>query len=519
MISFLARTDPCSMQKSQRKPSPGLIFLVIGFLLLASVGFWMVLYATVWGAGWVSDSYQYIGAARNLTQKGVLAYPGSGNSLIPLTHYPPAFSVVLAAFEWVGWDAYATVRYFHAFLFGLSILLVGITVLRISLSPWSGLFASLLTLFSAPLLERHAWALSEPLFLALTLSGFLLVDVFYKTGQRLHLTFALICLTIAWLTRYIGFVAILTLVIILILFRQAGWKSLLVNLGLTMVICGVPMALWTFRNFQLENQFLNRQLTFTPLGIKNWLSIIQTLMGWLLPTRVIYGREKWLVIGAGLFLLLTLAWWFYEANKRKISLLQVLQPMPLVVLYILFCILYVPFVILSKLFFDPMIGFTERMLIPTQLSVILLASTLLGFLWKRRNWLGKTIGIVMALLLLFYYTYEGGSRLQTLHKKGLGVANQQWHKSQVIQTLQTLETNHLYSNSLSTMYLWTGETGRYFTELTDEDKLINKQAAYLVVFHYLKPNERLQRLMEQFRVYKEDKIATIYIIPPYALTR
>jgi hypothetical protein len=507
------------MQNSHRKLSPRLIFFAIGFLLLASVGFWMVLYATVWGAGWVADSYQYIGAARNLAQKGILAYPGSGNSLIPLTHYPPAFSVVLAAFEWVGWDAYITVRYFHAFLFGLSIILVGITTLRITHCPWSGLFASLLTLFSAPLLERHAWAMSEPLFLTLILSGFLLVDVFYKTDRRLYLILTLFCLAIAWLTRYIGVVAIITLALILTVLRQPGWKALLINLGLTTVICGVPMLLWAFRNFQIENQFLNRQLTFTPLGMKNWLSIVQTLMGWLLPGRVIYGREKWLVIGAGLFFLLVLAWWWYEAKKKGISPIQALRPIPLVVIYILFGMLYVPFVILSKLFFDPAIGFTERMLIPTQLSVIILVSAFLSFLWKSRKWLGKVIGTGMALLLLFYYTNESFSRLQTLHKQGLGVANRRWHESQVIQTLQTLETNQLYSNSLSTMYLWTGEAGWYFTELADESMVINEYPAYLVVFHYLKPNARLQRLMEQLKVYKEDRIATIYIIPSNGLTR
>jgi len=507
------------MQESHRKPSFRLIFFAIGFFILASAGFWMVLYATVWGAGWVADSFQYIGAARNLAQKGILAYPGSGNSLIPLTHYPPAFSVVLAAFESVGWDAYITVRYFHAFLFSLSIILVGITTLRITHSPWSGLFASLLTLFSAPLLERHAWAMSEPFFLTLILSGFLLVNVFYKTDRRLYLILALFCLAIAWLTRYIGVVAIITLVLILTILRQPGWKSLLINLGLTMLICGVPMLLWTFRNFQIENQFLNRQLTLTPLGMKNWLSIIHTLMGWLLPGRVIYGREKWLVIGAGLFFLFILAWWLYEAKKRKISPIQALRPIPLVVIYLLFGMLYVPFVILSKLFFDPMIGFTERMLIPTQLSVIILVSAFLSFLWKSRKWLGKVIGIGMALLLLFYYTNESVSRLRTLHKQGLGVANRRWHESQVIQTLQTLETNKLYSNSLSTMYLWTGESGWYFTELVDESKVINEYPAYLVVFHYLKSNARLQRLMEQFRVYKEDQIATIYIIASNGLTR
>jgi len=200
------------MQESLRNRRSLQILFAGGLCTLAVVGFWMVLYATVWGAGWVSDSYQYIGAARNFAHKGILAYPGPGNSRIPLTHYPPAFSVVLASFEWLGLDAYGIIRYFHALLFSLTILLVGMTVLRVTHSPWSSLFASLLTLFSAALLERHAWALSEPLFLSMTLGGFLLVDVFYKTSRRFSLVCALVCLTIAWLTHYVGIVAIVMVV-------------------------------------------------------------------------------------------------------------------------------------------------------------------------------------------------------------------------------------------------------------------------------------------------------------------
>lgn len=120
------------MRKNSRNSDSHLILLGSVLFVLAATGFWMVLYTTVWGPGWVADSYQYIGAARTLAHKGILAYPGSGNSLIPLTHYPPAFSIVLAAFEWLGWDAYSAVRYFHAFLFGLTIILVGITAFRIS---------------------------------------------------------------------------------------------------------------------------------------------------------------------------------------------------------------------------------------------------------------------------------------------------------------------------------------------------------------------------------------------------
>ncbi|MFN3307760.1 MAG: phospholipid carrier-dependent glycosyltransferase [Anaerolineales bacterium] len=486
----------------------------MGLFMLAAVGFGMVLYATVWGAGWVADSYQYIGAARNLAHRGVLAYPGSGGYLVPLAHYPPAFSIALAVFEWWGLDAYATVRYFHASLFGLTIILVGITVFRVTRSSWGSLFAALLTLFSAALLERHAWALSEPLFIAATLGGFLLVDAFYQTNRKIFLIYSLICLTIAWLTRYVGVVAIVTLICVLIFFRQQEWKQTLLSVGLTILIPTVPMLLWMVRNFQAGNQFFNRNPTYTPLGTKNWLSIIQTLAEWILPDRIVNGREKWLVIGGIIALVVIMVWWLSEGRRRKVSSRYIFRSIPLIPLYVLFGVLYIPVVILSKLFFDPMIGFTERILIPTQLVVLIVFPILLTMVGKHWGKIGKIIAILVAFLLLLYYTNESVIRLQKLHKQGLGVANRRWHESQVIKALQKLEEGRIFSNSLSTMYLWRREAGWYFTHLESYEPAETDELSYLVVFHYLQPNTRLKRLMEALPVLIEDRIATIYLYQP-----
>ncbi len=502
------------MNRPPRSSNRWLVPWWMGLFVLAAVGFWMVLYATVWGAGWVADSYQYIGAARNLAHRGVLAYPGSGGYLVPLAHYPPAFSVALSIFEWWGLDAYGTVRYFHASLFGLTIILVGITVFRVTRSPWGSLLAALLTLFSAALLERHAWALSEPLFIAATLGGFLLVDAFYQTNRKIFLISSLICLTIAWLTRYVGVVAIVTLICALIFFRQQEWKQTLLSVGLTILIPTVPMLLWMARNFQVENQFFNRNLTYTPLGTKNWLSIIQTLAGWVLPGGIVNGREKWLVIGGGIAFVVIIVWFFLEARKRKVSIGHIFRSMPLIPLYVLFGIFYVPVVILSKLFFDPMIGFTERMLIPTQLVVLIVLPVLLTIVGERWGKIGKIITISVAFLLLLYYTNESVMRLQKLHKQGLGVANRRWHESQVIKTLQRLEEGRIFSNSLSTMYLWRREAGWYFTHLESYEPAETDEPSYLIVFHYLQPNARLKRLMEALPVLTEDRIATIYLYQP-----
>ncbi len=488
--------------------------LGLSLLIFAAIGFWMVIYATVWGLGWVADSYQYIGSARGLAQQGKLAFPGSGGAPVPLTHYPPAFPFVLAIFEWIGLDAYVTLRYFHAFLFGLTIILVGLSVFRISQSLWSSLFAALLALFSAALLERHAWALSEPLFLVLTLSGFLLVDLFYRTSKRIFLIYALICLTTGWLTRYVGVTSIAALVCVLMIVRPQGWRQNWLNVGLTLLIPFVPLFLWTIRNYHIESQFLNREITFTPMGIKNWLSIIQTLAGWLLPGRFIIGREKWLVVVGSLFLLLLFGWWIFEISRKKNSVAESLRARPLIALYLLFGVLYVPIVILGKLFFDPMIGFTERMLIPTQLSVIVLIPVLLNSLAKKLYGVGKVISVLLAILLLFYYVQESSTRLEKLNKNGLGVANRRWHESESIKMLQNLEGGQIYSNSLSTMYLWRGEPGRYFTELTHKLSQEGTETSYLVVFHYLNPNERLLRLMNTFPILTDDRIATIYTNSP-----
>ncbi len=495
------------------KSNSKFIFYGINLLLLAVIGYWMVLYATVWGAGWVADSYQYIGTARSFAHTGRLAYPSSGGVLIPLTHYPPAFPIFLAAFESIGLDAYSAVRHFHAFLFSLNIVLIGMSAYRGSHSLSAGFFAALLALFSAPLLERHAWALSEPLFLSMVLSGFLLVDTFYRTNKRFFLISALICLAIACLTRYVGVAVVVTLLLILILFRQQDWKQTLFNIALTILVPLLPLLLWTWRSIQVESLFFDRTPTFTPLGIKNWLSMIQTLAGWVFPGRVVYGREKWFVYLGIAVMMGLLIWWFFEAYRRKITPIQLIQPVRLIPIYILLSLLYVPFVIGGKLFFDPMIGFTERMLIPTQLSVLIILPIFLNFLWKKKNWVGKAIVIPIAILFLVYYVNEGSQRLERLHKQGLGVANRRWHESQVIKTLQNVEGGDIYSNSLSTMYLWRQSTGWDFTDLTKKDSSATGEQIYLVVFHYLQLDARLQKFIDQLPVLAEDRIATIYIYP------
>jgi hypothetical protein len=91
------------------------------------------------GAGLDADSVTYLDAAQNLARgRGLTLTPGlsvesNPLNLLPLTHHPPLFPVLLAAFQWFGVDALAGARWLNVLLLGVNGLLVGLIVLS-----WTG---------------------------------------------------------------------------------------------------------------------------------------------------------------------------------------------------------------------------------------------------------------------------------------------------------------------------------------------------------------------------------------------
>src|SRR5512142_1231500 len=99
--------------------SPRLIsFVFLG--LLAAIGVALVLRATPEGLGLSDDSIAYVAGARSM-----LAGQGYREAWLesngPVTHFPPAFSSVLAFIGWFGLDPLRGARFLNASLFGLNI--------------------------------------------------------------------------------------------------------------------------------------------------------------------------------------------------------------------------------------------------------------------------------------------------------------------------------------------------------------------------------------------------------------
>ncbi|MEK6220726.1 MAG: phospholipid carrier-dependent glycosyltransferase, partial [Chloroflexota bacterium] len=148
---------------------------------LSIIGIFTVHYSTYWGAGLLDwDSFNYISSARNLADGRGYVIPLNNDKDIPMTHFPPMLPSVLAIFEVLGTDAIDAARFLNMALFGVSIVLIGITLREITKSYYFGLLGASLFVSSNTLIELHSWALSEPLLLFITLSGFL---IFYKYSQ------------------------------------------------------------------------------------------------------------------------------------------------------------------------------------------------------------------------------------------------------------------------------------------------------------------------------------------------
>ena len=110
---------------------PPRLISFLALCLISVIGMLLVIRATPNGLGLSDDSIAYIAGARSMA-----AGDGYRESWLasnqPVTHFPPAFSSVLAFFELFGLDPLRAVRWVNALLFGFNAALLGILGWRIS---------------------------------------------------------------------------------------------------------------------------------------------------------------------------------------------------------------------------------------------------------------------------------------------------------------------------------------------------------------------------------------------------
>lgn len=494
-------------------------YFLPGLIAVGLFGVWGVAYATKWGPGLIDwDSFNYISAARNLATGKGLTIPLDPESNTPMTHYPPLFPVVLAGFELLSMDAMTAARWLNAALFGVTAALLGLTVRRITRSEGLGLAAALAFVLARDMVVAFAYALAEPLLLALTAGSLWYLGKYLEEEELKSLLLASLLAAGAFLTKYGGAANVIAVGVGALavgkkrFWSRLGWAALAVGVGT------LPGSLWTLRNYLLTGTFNNRALGSTALLKQQWVKLYFNLYGWLVPFQVLDWNEKVIIISSvliaggmvALFLYdhyrtagkFTFNGWVKGIDKTAIS-------------YLIFGAAYAAVVIASKVYVDPAIPFDSRIWSPLFLCLmVVLMYAAKAFLRHGARWRRAAVGI--GLVYLAVYSAAGFAHtLPTAHRNGLGLNRRGVLQAESVGKLVELSGQEMvFSDYPTAMYLLTGQTGYKFAQLKETP--IPAEGAVFASFRAIAYG---QDYVEAYRDYLsllvKDKIAAVYwYLPP-----
>jgi len=433
------------------------IFILL-LLAIAAGGMFALLQGTPSGLGLVNDSAYYIEGADNLLAGNGYVRTSGGGELKPITHFPPLFSLLLAAFSLTGLELLPAARLLMTLLFGLTILLTGLSVRMIIHSAVWGLVGAFLLASSDVFLGVYSFALSEPLFLALMLAAFLTLAHILERRDLGWLALSGFLLSLAILTRYAGLsLAITALISVTLFLWPHPWKAVGALLAGAVPL---PIAWLAYSRYVPGAEAVgNRLVSWHPPALRSLFEATKNLLTWLAPddllkTLPIFGQLLSLVSLLLLpALLLGLGWWFWRQHQPEATASSALT-----ILLALQVPVYLGFLVVSLTLFDASTPLNERILSIAYLPMLVLFAGGLGWAWRwlagHRPWLRWAIPL-LALLAVAFSLVDGVAAVRQLRSEGQGFAHLGWQQSPAIQAVRDLPSLIIYTNKPTAIYLLT----------------------------------------------------------------
>lgn len=452
------------------------VFLLFGLVVLAAIGALLVARSTPYGLGLVNDSAAYIGGAMNLLEGKGYARISGGGEIKPITHFPPFYSILLAGIGVTGIDIFQGARLFNSALFALSVILVGLSVYKISASPTFAILGAFLLAISDVHLEIYALALSEPLFLNLMLAAYLLLAEHFEQDNWLLLALSGFVLGLAYLTRYAGISLWITALLTIILMGyklKTNTKSRSARRILVLFGSGLPLVLmWFVIGILLGSGVGNRQIAWHPVPLNELFTALKNLITWVAPDDLLKLSPLIGRILSGLSLLLLpisavwLTWryknWNTDQNRSKFLLAFILG---------LHSLVYMAFLVFSISVLDASIPLNDRLLSVLYLPGIILFASSLGWLWRvssdKTNALRWSILVICGILIAFSLK-DGLDSVAYLSREGVGFTNRGWRESPALQVIKGINADIvIYSDRPTAIFLLTGRSAYTIPTSTD----------------------------------------------------
>jgi hypothetical protein len=501
---------------------------------VAILGVILVVIGTRWGVGVGYDSVFYLSAADTLLRGLGLSRIGGGGEVIPLTHFPPLYPLVLAGLDWAtGLGSTAVARGLAAGLFGGLAASTAWLVRNFTKSGWGGAAAGLLIASSPVLLEVDAWAMSEALYLVL-LMGMVWLLAAYAGGPKAgRLAGGAALAAGAFATRYVGGAALAAGVLVAIGFGAPGIGRRLCRGAAFAFGAGLPVLIWGIRNTLLTGAGANRILIFHAVGRDKLSQAAHTLADFVLPSSIPFGWRFSIMLTVVLWVALFWMRAWLSAGWRRPGAWE--APARLAGVLAMHAALYLVLVFASLTWLDASTPLDARILSPLLVSLIVL-SVLAVHTWLRRLPGRHWAAWAAALVCLAVIGFNGMGTLdweQSAVQRGLGFNSRNWVQSPTVAWVRDLDPAAvLTSNEAFPLTYLTGRPVYWAPEAIDPVKggprpgfqadlramrdHLAAQDSYLVIFHpqSLRPElPPLAALTQGLSLLLKTPDAAIYVQP------
>lgn len=440
--------------------------LVLFFAALwGVVAFWGVLELTEPpGPVLNPDALSYLGAGVSLAHGGGLRVPSAGwasaDTTAPLVHFPPGFSVGIAAGVSAGLAPVNAARLVEAAAACVTIVALVLTAAAAA-GPIAAITAAALAVTTPALVSVHAGVLSEPLFLAL-LACFVYALASERGERGTHDVRRAIILgalaAAATLVRYAG-ASLVAAVVLDALFSNAnGWRERVRRTAIAAIFPVIALGAWTLTRPRSADAERIRAVGLYTKGLGTTLTDgVATVGRWLAPG---IEPEAAMVIAAlavlaGIVALFVHAAREVQRGEGRASEVRLYRAVELVVS----C--YVLVVGASRLAADPGIPLDDRMLAPVFLLMSLAIGVALTAWWRsalRREGRGALL-LTMGITLSWIAGAVGVSSaaVDDFRRDGGDLASREWRLSPLVEWAREAGAGtRLYSNWPAAIWFHTG---------------------------------------------------------------
>ena len=474
-----------------RKPA---IALLLG--LVTATGVWLLEISTPNGLGLIDDAISYIAAARALLNGQGFTRIWLASGLEPITHWPPGYPATLTAISFLlKIDPYRSARFLNMLVFGGNAALLVLLGHKMTKSyVWGGLLAFLF-LANSEILRLHAQALSEPLYLFVSLLAFL---AFYNAttqeGKKSYLWLVLTGLLtgLSYITRYAALSLFATFIVAIFILLPT-WRKRFVSFGYFLIGTVPPILAWMLRNKLVGGSATNRAMRWHPVTLENVQRGLREFFVFLMPLHGL--RTAWyqnymiLAILLGIFTFALLLWLLPRGLKYFINPQENTQPAILPYATVLYIFGYMGSLLVSLTLFDAAPPLNDRILSPVYVAILMIFVYFLHQTFSQGKMVGKFIASGVVIFFVATFMFSQISMVDELKQTPTGFASWRWRESIVMETIRELpEDVAIYTNQPPAVYFWTGRASYIIWDVDVVHEELKSGNAVLAYFFIDNPN-------------------------------